>query len=108
MLKVGDKVRYKKEYLSQRPTEDRNEEINEYTILSVDGNGYGYVYEIGTKKAAMGYAYGGYQWRVIENQMEQIYPASYKEMTYEEPEMDEFDDNCLSTCKPANHMCGKK
>lgn len=26
---------------------------------------------------------------------------------FEEPEVDEFDDNCVETCKPGDHQCGK-
>lgn len=26
---------------------------------------------------------------------------------FEEPEEDEFDDNCVDSCKPGNHACGK-
>jgi hypothetical protein len=28
--------------------------------------------------------------------------------SYEEPEESEFDENCLSTCTPGDHKCGKK
>ncbi|MBX4188195.1 MAG: hypothetical protein KW793_03625 [Candidatus Doudnabacteria bacterium] len=28
--------------------------------------------------------------------------------TYVEPEREEFDENCLPTCRPGDHQCGKK
>jgi hypothetical protein len=30
------------------------------------------------------------------------------EEEFEDAEEDEFDDNCIETCKPGNHLCGKK
>lgn len=34
-----------------------------------------------------------------------IEPAKVEE--FEEPEVDEFDDDCVETCKPGEHKCGK-
>lgn len=70
-FKVGDRVRYKEEYLYLRPSQDKDS-INEYIILAVDKSGCGYVYRKDNERGIRGGDYKDFTWVILEHQVEPI------------------------------------
>ncbi len=105
-LKVGDKVKYKDSFQGTRP---KGLEYAVYEILAVDpASGLGYILDYPNKDRVVGAMYKNYTWSVnlatLDVIPEVIKPTDI-EITYDEPEEDEFTDKCLDTCKPGNHQC---
>lgn len=108
MLKVGQKVKYKSGYLIGRPHQDNNT-LNEYTILSIQDS-HAFIYTYPNAKGVLGNRSqdGKFTWEITEEEVEIIeVPKVILNLEYEEPLVDEMDENCTLDCRPGEHNCGK-
>lgn len=108
-FKVGQRVRYVQESIESRPEED-NQLPNDYIILAVEDN-KGFIYPKKNPRRIVGSdtSDGKFTWAVSRLDVELIEEKSEPlKIEYEEPEEDEFTDNCVSTCRPGEHACKTK
>lgn len=74
-LKIGQRVKYKEEYLVWRPSEDKELSINEYTILAVKEDRVGYIYRKDNKRRIGGDDYKDFTWFVGRDEVEPLKQA---------------------------------
>lgn len=108
-LQVGDRVKYRAESTVTRPPKSAGEE---FTILAVDNYGRGYIFPRVNPWTSRGTIYKDWMWEISAISVEFLEPLEpIKQefvIEYDEPTQEEFTENCLETCKPGDHACGKK
>ncbi len=105
--KIGDKIKFigKKEYNFGGEFKSHAEVGDIFEITSValaHSPDDGFVYSVKGSRAEK-----SPDWLYMEEEFELVSPKQDFVINYEEPEEDEFTDNCLETCKPGKHVCKK-
>ena len=108
-FEVGQKIRYLPEHEENRPEQDLRDGIpNEYTVLAVNSH-QAYIYPKDNPRGIVGSSTGAFTWAVGLEQAELISEPIPKEppfeLVYDEPEEDEFSDDCVEDCLPGKHKC---